>query len=92
MPTVSTNCDTNCVKSAMRAANQLPGGGPLIRMMPLHVNQKSDYDDDDDDDDDECSDVLIMCPANMPVWVPYGLPIWDPHGECNRVPHGSHMS
>ena len=33
------------VRSAMHAANQLPGRGPLIRMMPLnlHVNKKSDY-------------------------------------------------
>ena len=38
------------VRSAMRAASQLPGKGPLMWMMPLHlhVNQKSDYDDDDD--------------------------------------------
>ena len=28
----------------MHAASQLPGGGPLMWMMPLHVNQKSDYD------------------------------------------------
>ena len=51
------------MRSAMRAANQLPGKGPtecvqltsylergpLMWMMPLHlhVNQKSDYDDDD---------------------------------------------
>ena len=36
------------VRSAMRAASQLPGRGPLMWMMPLHlhVNQKSDYDDD----------------------------------------------
>ena len=41
------------VRSAMRAASQLPGG-PLMWMLPLylHVNQKSDDDDDDDDDDD----------------------------------------
>ena len=35
------------VRSAMRAASQLPGrGGPLMWMMPLHlhVNKKSDYD------------------------------------------------
>ena len=32
------------VRSAMHAANQLPGRGPLFWMMPLHVNQKSDYD------------------------------------------------
>ena len=38
------------VRSAMRAASQLPGKGPLMWLMPLHlhVNQKSDYDDDDD--------------------------------------------
>ena len=35
------------VRSAMRAACQLPGRGPLMWMIPLHlqVNQKSDYDD-----------------------------------------------
>ena len=35
------------VRSAMRAASQLLGRGPLMWMMPLHlhVNQKSDYDD-----------------------------------------------
>ena len=34
------------VRSAMSAASQLPGRGPLMWMMPLHlhVNQKSDYD------------------------------------------------
>ena len=34
------------VRSAMHAANQLPGRGPLMWMMPLHlhVNQRSDYD------------------------------------------------
>ena len=33
-------------RSAMRAASQLSGRGPLIWMLPLylHVNQKSDYD------------------------------------------------
>ena len=33
------------VRSAMRAASQLPGKGPLMWMMPLHlqVNKKSDY-------------------------------------------------
>ena len=41
------------MRSAMRAASQLPGRGPLLWILPLylHVNQKS-YDDDDDDDDD----------------------------------------
>ena len=29
--------------SAMHAASQLPGRGPNNWMMPLHVNQKSDY-------------------------------------------------
>ena len=40
------------MRSAMRTASQLPGKGPLMWMMPLHlhVNQKSDYDDDNDDD------------------------------------------
>ena len=35
-----------CVRSAMRAASQLPGRGPKMWIMPLHlhVNQKSDYD------------------------------------------------
>ena len=33
------------MRSAMRAPSQLPGRGPLMWMMPLHlhVNQKSDY-------------------------------------------------
>ena len=37
------------VRSAMRAASQLPGRGPtVVDMAPiLHVNQKSDDDDDD---------------------------------------------
>ena len=39
------------VRSAMRAARQLPERGPLMWMMPLHlhVNQKSYYDDDEAD-------------------------------------------
>ena len=42
------------MRSAVRAASQLPGRGSLMWMMPLplHVNQKHDDDDDDDDDDD----------------------------------------
>ena len=34
------------MRSAMRAVSQLPGKGPLMWMMPLHlhINQKSDYD------------------------------------------------
>ena len=34
------------MRFAMHAASQLPGRGPLMWMMPLHlhVNQKSDYD------------------------------------------------
>ena len=34
------------VRSAMRAASQLYGRGPLVWMLPLylHINQKSDYD------------------------------------------------
>ena len=37
------------VRSAMCAASQLSGRGPLVWMLPLylHVNQKSDYDVDD---------------------------------------------
>ena len=35
------------VRSAMREASQLPGRGPLMWMVHLHVNQKSDYDDYD---------------------------------------------
>ena len=37
------------VRSAMHAASQLSGRGPLMWMWPLylHVNQKSDYDDDE---------------------------------------------
>ena len=40
--------DWNMWRSAMRAASQLSGRGPLMWMLPLypHVNQKSDYDDD----------------------------------------------
>ena len=36
------------VRSAMRAASQLSGRGPMVSMLPLylHVNQKSDYDYD----------------------------------------------
>ena len=39
------------MRSAMRAASQLPGMGPTVVDMSLylHVNQKSDNDDDDDD-------------------------------------------
>ena len=33
------------VRSAMHAASQLPGRGPLMWMMPLHLNQISDYGD-----------------------------------------------
>ena len=38
------------MRSALRAASQLPGKVPLMWRMPLHlrVNQKSDYDDDDE--------------------------------------------
>ena len=37
------------MRSAMPAASQLPGRGPLLWIWPLylHVNQKSDDDDDD---------------------------------------------
>ena len=42
-----TTCRSD-VSFAMRATSQLPGRGPLMWMMPMHlqVNQKSDYDDD----------------------------------------------
>ena len=38
------------MRSAMRAASQLPGRGPLLWIWPLylHVNKKSDDDDDDE--------------------------------------------
>ena len=39
------------VRSAMRAASQLLEGGPLMWMMPLHLNKKSDYEHDDDTSD-----------------------------------------
>ena len=42
------------VRSALRAASQLPGRGPtVVDNWPLYlrVNKKSDDDDDDDDDD-----------------------------------------
>ena len=46
------------VRSAMRAASQLPGRGPLLWIWPLylHVDQKSD-----DDDDDEVTLVGFWC-------------------------------
>ena len=36
------------MRSALRAASQLPGRGPMMWMMPLYlqVNKKSDYDYD----------------------------------------------
>ena len=37
------------MKSAMRAASQLPGRGPWMLPLYLYVNKKSDDDDDDDD-------------------------------------------
>ena len=41
------NARSSGVISAIRAASQLPGGSPLMGMMPLelHVNQKPDNDD-----------------------------------------------
>ena len=50
------------VRSAMRAANQLPGRGLLLWIWPLylHVNQKSDDDDDDDDDVPSGSEEIIF--------------------------------
>ena len=32
------------MRSAVPVASQLSGGGPLMWMMHLHVNQKFDYD------------------------------------------------
>ena len=48
------------VRSAMRAASQLPGRGPLMWMMPLHlhVNKKSDYDDYD------VAQLMTICNQN----------------------------
>ena len=50
------------VRSAMRAANRLPGRGPLLWIWPLylHVDQKSD-DDDDDDDEVICMQFFSDC-------------------------------
>ena len=50
------------------AASQLPGRGPLMRMLPLylHVNQKSD-DDDDDDGSSWLSTHMIDTPGDL-VW------------------------
>ena len=45
------------VSSAMRAASQLPGKGPLMWMMPLHLNQKSDY----------IYIIYIFSKSNMPL-------------------------
>ena len=37
-------------------------GGPLMWIMRLHVNQKSNDDDDDDDDDgDDDDDIVTYC-------------------------------
>ena len=45
------------VRSAMRAASQLPGkGGPLMWMLPLYLHIKKSDDDDDDDDDVDDND------------------------------------
>ena len=47
------------VRSAMRAASQLPGRGPtdagVALLLYLHVNQKSDDDDDDGAGTTQCS-------------------------------------
>ena len=37
------------VKISMRAASQLPGGGPLMWIMPLHLHINQKLDDDYDD-------------------------------------------
>ena len=41
------------VRSAMRAACQLPGRGPLLWILSLYLHDNQKSDDDDDDDDDE---------------------------------------
>ena len=38
------------VRSAMRAACQLPGRGPLMWLLPLYLHLNKKYDDGDDDD------------------------------------------
>ena len=50
------------VRSAIRAASQLPGRGPTDMDVAsgLHVNQKSIDDNDDDDVDDMTSQKLLM--------------------------------
>ena len=40
------------MRSAMRAASQLPGREPRLMLLHLHVNLNADDDDADDDDDD----------------------------------------
>ena len=47
------------MRSAICAACQLPGRGPLMWKLPLylHINKKSD--DDDDNDDDEKRNIFI---------------------------------
>ena len=39
----------SCVRSAMRAASQLPGRGPLMWMLPLYLQVNKTSDDDDGD-------------------------------------------
>ena len=57
------------VRSAMCAASQLPGRGPLMWRLPLylHVNQKSD------DDDDVCLNLYPTSKMTSVVTVPYLL-------------------
>ena len=57
------------VRSAMRAASQLPQGDPLMWMLSLylHVNQKSVDDDDDDDDELQIMQIQISWLLQKPT-------------------------
>ena len=50
------------MRSAMRAASQLPGRGPTVVDMALylHVNQKSDDDDDDENYLHQCLHRVLL--------------------------------
>ena len=53
------------MRSAIRAASQLPGMGLLMWMLPmyLHVNKKSDDDDDDDVPSNSVCSVCFVVPS-----------------------------
>ena len=59
------------VRSAIPAASQLPGRGPVMWMLPLylHIKKKSV----DDDDDDLNRRVFVMCPEYLLLleWSPF---------------------